>query len=287
LSTNRWRDTALGLSVGLLLTAGTAVLVDAPVHAAAGAKKHTVTVKVKASVKPRSKYTVKGKVRPAAPRAKVKVQRKRANGTWRTVDRERLSAGSRYSFRLTAGKAGATVKVRVVKLATRTRPRAVSRVRTVHVVKVSTASRPTAPSAAAQHEARVLQLTNALRASGTTCGTEWMPPAAPLAAEPRLGRAARAHADDMLARGYMAHDSPEGTDPWVRMVDAGYTYANAAENIAAGQPSPESAVGSWTGSAGHCRNMMNPALRDLGVGYAGTSNGQDNRWVQVFGTPRG
>ena len=54
------------------------------------------------------------------------------------------------------------------------------------------------------------------------------------------------------------------------------------ENIAAGQPTPESVVAGWLRSEGHCRNIMNPGFRELGLGFAqGGTYG--TYWVQDFG----
>src|SRR5262249_61918010 len=45
----------------------------------------------------------------------------------------------------------------------------------------------------------------------------------PLAADPRLDAAAQAHAEDMLARSYYAHRSPERPSPRARIQAAGVT----------------------------------------------------------------
>ena len=53
----------------------------------------------------------------------------------------------------------------------------------------------------------------------------------------------------------------------------------------AGQATPESVVSGWLQSPGHCANIMNPALRELGVGYAYNGNSTYRHyWVQDFGT---
>lgn len=95
----------------------------------------------------------------------------------------------------------------------------------------------------------------------------------PLAPHPALIHAAGAHADDMLARDYFAHTSPEGQTPSHRAQAAGYP-GQAGENI------------SWGGStaaidelahvyerharlflsSGHRLNMLRPTQQDVGIG---------------------
>ena len=91
---------------------------------------------------------------------------------------------------------------------------------------------------------------------------------APLAADPRLDSAAQAHADDMLARSYYAHVSPEGSTPRARVEAAGFLAAGVAENIAARHLSPEDAMAGWMASADHRANILNPRLTSLGAGVA-------------------
>ncbi|MCB9857363.1 MAG: hypothetical protein H6818_16910 [Phycisphaerales bacterium] len=47
-----------------------------------------------------------------------------------------------------------------------------------------------------------------------------------------LRRTAADHSEDMLARNYFAHDTPEGESPFDRMIRNGYVYAAAGENLA-------------------------------------------------------
>ena len=47
-----------------------------------------------------------------------------------------------------------------------------------------------------------------------------------------LDKAAQAKADDMLAKGYFSHNTPDGKTPWDFIVSAGYNYLSAGENLA-------------------------------------------------------
>lgn len=86
----------------------------------------------------------------------------------------------------------------------------------------------------------------------------------------------------MAARNYFSHTSQDGRTVAQRVTATGYVWRTVGENITAGQATPESVVGGWLKSEGHCRNVMNPGFKELGVGYAqGGSYG--HYWVQNFG----
>ena len=101
-----------------------------------------------------------------------------------------------------------------------------------------------------------------------------------LACSRRLTRLAQAHADDMCDRGYVGHVSSDGVGMADRFEQLDVRYTAIAENVAAGQPSAFRAHDGWMHSPGHRRNILHPALRRIGVGYA--SCGGQPRWVQVF-----
>jgi len=60
-----------------------------------------------------------------------------------------------------------------------------------------------------------------------------------------------------------------------------------AENIASGQKDADDVVRTWLESPGHCANLMNPDMRDMGVAYAFDASSTDGiYWVQVFAARR-
>jgi len=59
----------------------------------------------------------------------------------------------------------------------------------------------------------------------------------PLAMNETLLGTARTHSQDMIDRDYFAHNTPEGVDPFQRMINAGYNYNAAGENIASASTS--------------------------------------------------
>ncbi|CAN5201339.1 hypothetical protein BH18GEM1_BH18GEM1_19000 [soil metagenome] len=109
----------------------------------------------------------------------------------------------------------------------------------------------------------------------------------PLRIDGRLERAAQRHADDMLARGYYGHETPEGVGPRERAAAAGYEGAGIGENLAQGQYSVEEVMDGWMKSPGHRRELLEPSFSHVGFGFAHGRNGRGYQtyWVQLFGTP--
>lgn len=107
----------------------------------------------------------------------------------------------------------------------------------------------------------------------------------PLAWNETLAQVARNHSKDMHDRNYMAHTNPDGLSPFDRITNYGVAYTRAAENIAAGQKTPEAVMESWMNSAGHRENILNPNLTEIGVGFYQGNNGYQFYWTQCFITP--
>lgn len=103
-------------------------------------------------------------------------------------------------------------------------------------------------------------------------------PALPLNA--KLSKAAQRHVDDMIRRGYFAHQAPDGSTPLKRTQKAGYKGCLVAENLSYSWKSLDIGVTEWMRSPGHRANMLNPAFREMGVGV-----GPNNLLVAVFATP--
>ncbi len=101
-----------------------------------------------------------------------------------------------------------------------------------------------------------------------------------------LDAVARAHSEDMAARHYLAHETPEGLTPPERMKRAGITgYTLAGENVGTttrGDPNRE-IVDAWMASPVHRDNVLAPVFNSTGVGIA---RGPDGTWyyTQLYGT---
>ena len=107
----------------------------------------------------------------------------------------------------------------------------------------------------------------------------------PLLISSQLTAAAQGHTADMANTNVMTHTGSNGSSPWDRINATGYQFRAAAENVAMGYGTPEEVMNGWMGSAGHRANILNCDLREIGVGYATSSDGTAY-WTQDFATPR-
>lgn len=127
-------------------------------------------------------------------------------------------------------------------------------------------------------EQQVLALTNAQRmANGCTV---------PLMLSAELGNAAELYALDLTRMGEaISHTGTDGSTMVSRVEAQGYTgWARLAENIAAGQLTPEEVVDDWMASPGHRANIVNCSLREIGIGFvAAEGSVYGTYWAQNFG----
>jgi uncharacterized protein YkwD/uncharacterized membrane protein required for colicin V production len=105
-------------------------------------------------------------------------------------------------------------------------------------------------------ERRMLDLVNQERAAAGL---------RPLAADPELTEVARQHSTDMFARGYFAHDTPEGLSPFDRMRAADVRFLAAGENLALAPTLPVAHTGLMN-SPGHRENILRPQFGRVGIG---------------------
>lgn len=138
------------------------------------------------------------------------------------------------------------------------------------------------PSSALAQE--VLDLTNAARARGQVCRGQAMPPAPPVTYNAELETSAQGHAQDMANHDYLDHVGRDGRSPGQRISAAGYAWREMGENLAVGHTTAKQAVDAWLASTqGHCETLMDPALRQLGVGFApNAASTYKTFWVQDF-----
>jgi uncharacterized protein YkwD len=100
-----------------------------------------------------------------------------------------------------------------------------------------------------------------------------------------LARAAQAKISDMFVYEYWDHLSPSGKTPWPFILDAGYDYAFAGENLAKDFNNDQALVKSWMESDSHRANILSPDYEDTAVIFgSGQINGQETILiVQFFG----
>ncbi|MFE2723094.1 CAP domain-containing protein [Kitasatospora sp. NPDC059327] len=105
----------------------------------------------------------------------------------------------------------------------------------------------------------------------------------PLTADSRLATAAQGHSEDMAARDYFDHASPEGYHADHRIEATGYRWNSWGENIARGQKDAAAVMDAWMNSPGHRANILNCSFKEIGVGVKTGSGGP--WWTQVFASP--
>ncbi len=108
---------------------------------------------------------------------------------------------------------------------------------------------------------------------------------APLTQNSQLEEAASKKADDMFAKDYWAHNSPDGLTPWVFIKNSGYDYVYAGENLAKGFINSEDIVNAWMASPSHRDNLLSENFKEVGFSVkSGTLNGEQTFLVvQEFG----
>ncbi|TJZ42221.1 sigma-70 family RNA polymerase sigma factor [Streptomyces piniterrae] len=124
-------------------------------------------------------------------------------------------------------------------------------------------------------EEQATALVNARRARAG-CG--------PLRIDPRLHTAAQRHSADMAARGYYAHDAPDGTGPDERITAAGYPWSSWGENLDRGPVTAAAVVDDWMSDAMHRGNLLNCQYTAVGIGIVHGAGGP--WWTQDLAAPR-
>lgn len=87
-----------------------------------------------------------------------------------------------------------------------------------------------------------------------------------------LSAIAAQRAQDMVARNYFAHVTPDGRTPWDFMRADGCAFGYAGENIAEAQDEREAAYALWH-SMEHRRNTLDTHYIRVGVGAAVRADG--------------
>lgn len=89
-----------------------------------------------------------------------------------------------------------------------------------------------------------------------------------------LIQAAQAKANDMVARDYWSHNTPDGQTPWSFITAAGYNYQTAGENLAYGFLTASDTLTGWMNSPEHRANILNTTYKEVGFGIANSANYQ-------------
>ncbi len=122
---------------------------------------------------------------------------------------------------------------------------------------------------------RVLSYSTSMSISGLLSDTNAARSAngvASLKLNSKLDTAAQANADDMVARDYWSHYTPDGNPPWIWVTNQGYAYEKLGQNLATGFSDEQSTINGWMASPEHRANMLDPSFKDVGFGFANDPN---------------
>jgi len=110
-----------------------------------------------------------------------------------------------------------------------------------------------------------------------------------LAAEGCVTFVAQFRSDDMAARNYFSHSSPEGTGAFDLLDANGVPHGWAGENLARNNyPDAESvgiAIRDLMASAGHRDNILSSNYNAMGIGYANDGTGMKYFTMVFIGPP--
>ena len=101
----------------------------------------------------------------------------------------------------------------------------------------------------------------------------------PVKVNPQLSASAQAYAQRMADDNFFGHNDPDDncSKPYERMQSAGYVgWTHASENIAAGQPTASEAMAGFRASPSHYKTLVNPNLREVGLGFVIELSDTDN-----------
>ena len=115
----------------------------------------------------------------------------------------------------------------------------------------------------------ILKLVNEFRANGCYCGSEYFPPVEPVYWHDTLEISAKEHSNDMYFGEFVNHIGSDGSNPGERLLRHGFRWHGVGENLAMNYFSERRVVLAWMGSYGHCKNIMGPRFRYIGVSQTG------------------
>jgi uncharacterized protein YkwD len=134
------------------------------------------------------------------------------------------------------------------------------------------------------YEQKIIEATNEIRMKAGL---------SPLKKVDELVHSARYHAADMDHDDYFNHNTynrkntvvSEVCDTWQRIGSFYPDWQALAENIAAGQKTPEQAMDGWMNSPEHRENILNQSYWEIGAGFFEGTGKFRYYWVQNFAKP--
>ena len=135
---------------------------------------------------------------------------------------------------------------------------------------------------------KMVQLINDIRNSKRRCGNKTFAAVRTIKWNSKLTIAAQGHAKDMAWNDMLSHKGSDGSSVRARVDRSGYRWQIVAENIAAGRQESAQVLSSWLESPGHCANLMNPAVTDIGAAcFRNRESRYGTYWALVMAAPGG
>ncbi len=145
-----------------------------------------------------------------------------------------------------------------------------------------------------------LDVINAARADDRMCGDELYRATTKVKWSNALYKSAYEHTQDMAKNRVMIHEGTNTSSDWtakdLNLNRGSYFYERdqyngylilkrVTENVARGSSFSDiqSVVDAWLDSPPHCRNIMDPEVKDVGVAYIKTNSKYTYYWTQEFG----
>lgn len=127
--------------------------------------------------------------------------------------------------------------------------------------------------------ALLLALTNRARLASGLSMLQW---------HATLASVAQQHAEAMAYGAWFDHVDTQGRGVGERLLDSGYNYRWAGENISAGKAQAQATFDWWMQSDSHRGNILKPEFSAAGFGYCLVTPDRRNfhhYWVQVLASP--
>ena len=148
---------------------------------------------------------------------------------------------------------------------------------------ISCSSSKTAPSSediAPFNQKELLKEINAVRARGCNCDGRAYAPVPAVKWNSNLENVAVTQSRYMQRTGQLKHTGANGATLPKRVSSSGYQWSYVAENIAMGQRNTREVMQASIQSTGHCKNIMIPAVSEIGAALSG------RYWTLVLAAPR-
>lgn len=131
----------------------------------------------------------------------------------------------------------------------------------------------------------MLDEVNRARSQARSCSGQSFPAVEALSWNCALAAAAEGHSEDMAQYSFLEHTGSNGLMLADRIDAQGYNPGTWAENIAEGYELVGDVVQGFLSSPGHCQNIMNSSVTELGAASSQSTSSGQWYWTQVFATP--